>query len=307
MSNRLITSTLALGALLSSAPALAAKPVDSSGLPFGNGFPSGEHFNLNIIGKKDAFACPAPELDTAGNPLYGNVIFFPRVQGSDPISILIESGSKGPREAPDTTALQVTDWCTESFPDFDPTTGGPAALGDPAAFRLPANANGYAVYARITGKPGEDGEPTVTFNQGELVYVQDEALNDLILLGTLKGGSLTVYRTNEITTSSGKGVRKATDITDMFEYTGLVCSTALDATGDSTSLCCNIDPLTGNPVNCSLAPEDLVCPVGTELVTAMCNEYVDQWVFNIADFVGYLWDLDTSGAYVVQVRFYPIQ
>jgi hypothetical protein len=36
------------------------------------------------------------------------------------------------------------------------------------------------------------------------------------------------------------------------------------------------------------------------------TEYTDEWVFNIADFVGYLWDLDTTGAYTVQVRFYPI-
>ena len=73
MRTRLITSTLALGVTLSATPAFAAKPVDSSGLPFGNGFPSGSHFNLNIIGKKAEFACPGAEYDLAGNQLYGGV------------------------------------------------------------------------------------------------------------------------------------------------------------------------------------------------------------------------------------------
>lgn len=296
-------STIVLAATLAAAPALAAKPVDGSGLPFGNGFPSGEHFNLNIIGKKAGFGCPAGELDGSGNPVYGNVIFFPRVQGTDPITILIESGSKGPRGAPDTARLEVTDWCTESFPDAG------AGAGDAASFRLPANANGYAVYARITGKPGQHGEPTVTFGQGGFAYVEDEAGNDLILLGSFKDGTTTIYRTGETTTTSGKGVRKATDITGMFQWSGLVCSVPTDLTLADTTLCCQTDPLTGAYVNCTL-PVDGACPVdgGYSEVQATCTEFAEPtWVFNIADYVGYLWDLDTTGAYVVQVRFYPIK
>ena len=297
-------STLALAATFAAAPAFAAKPVDGSGLPFGNGFPSGEHFNLNIIGKKDGFLCPAGEVDALGNPVYGNVIFFPRVQGTDPITILIESGAKGPRGATGTAQLEVTDWCTESFPDAG--TGS----RDAASFRLPASANGYAVYARITGKPGADGEPTVTFNQGGFEYVTDETGNDLILLGTFKEGSTTIYRTGETTTTASKGVRKATDITSLFQWSGLVCSVPTDLTLTDTSLCCQTDPLTGAYVNCQLPDELGACPVegGYSLVQADCTEYAEPtWVFNIADYVGYLWDLDTTGAYVVQVRFYPIK
>jgi len=48
------TSMLAMAMAIATCPALAAKPVDGAGLPFGNGFPSGEHYNLNIIGKKAA-------------------------------------------------------------------------------------------------------------------------------------------------------------------------------------------------------------------------------------------------------------
>ncbi len=139
--------------------AQAAKPVDSAGVPFGNGFPSGAHFNLNMIGKKANFTCPAPEFDPDTNEqLYGNVIFIPREQGTDPINILVESGNKGPKGAVDTNTLEVPDWCTESFAD----SGGPG-MGDPAIFRLPANGAGYAVYARITGKPG-DGDVSASFS-----------------------------------------------------------------------------------------------------------------------------------------------
>ena len=35
--------------------AFAAKPVDDNGIPFGNGFPSCEHYNLIIHGKKADF------------------------------------------------------------------------------------------------------------------------------------------------------------------------------------------------------------------------------------------------------------
>ncbi len=301
MKTKTQASILAMGMAVAACPALAGKPLDGGGLPFGNGFPSGEHYNLNIIGKKADFGCPAAEVDASGNPVVGNVIFFPRVQGNDAITILVESGSKGPRGATGTTTLEVTDWCTESFPDAG------AATGDGATFRLPANAGGYAVYARITGKPGDDGMPTVTFGEGELAYVEDEAGNDLILVGSFKDGTTTIYRTGEVTTTSGKGVRKATDITGLFQWSGLVCSVPDDLSLATTELCCQTDTA-GNYVDCQVPETAGVCPVDYQLVQATCTEYPEPtWVFNIADFVGYLWNLDTTGAYVVQLRFYPVK
>jgi len=149
----------------------------------------------------------------------------------------------------------------------------------------------------------------VTFKQGGFEYVQDEAGNDLILVGKVESdGTVTTYREEEVTilrtSSTDKGVRKATNLTGMFEWSGLVCSVPTDLTLANTTLCCGTDGA-GNYVNCSL-PVEGVCPVDTVEVQATCNEYTDKWVFNIADFVGYLWDLDTTGAYNVQVRFYPI-
>ena len=63
--------TLSIGALLGAgaSSALAAKPVDDNGVPFGNGAPSGEHFNLVLLGKKDHFQCQPPEFDEFGHLL----------------------------------------------------------------------------------------------------------------------------------------------------------------------------------------------------------------------------------------------
>jgi len=231
---------------LVAAPALAGNNL------LGNGFPSGPHFNLNLIGKKSNFKCPPPKYEwtivdgpdrigesviaescpvgytcTQGAQAYGNVIFMPRPDepnAADPISILMESGAKGPKSAPSLTELQVTDWCTESFPD----NGSSAPpLGDGAVLRLPVDRDGYAVYARILGKPGENGGPTFDFTSRELTLVEDEFGNDLLALGlvtetgvfTPLGQPLTRYST----TSKGKGAQKATNISQLFEYSGDVC------------------------------------------------------------------------------------
>ncbi len=44
---------------------------------------------------------------------------------------------------------------------------------------------------------------------------------------------------------------------------------------------------------------------GYELVPIWCTYYDEEWVFNIADFVEYLWDVNNTGVKLLQVRFYP--
>jgi len=39
----------------------AGKPVCKNRMPFGNGLPSGYHFNLNILGEQGHFTFPPPE------------------------------------------------------------------------------------------------------------------------------------------------------------------------------------------------------------------------------------------------------
>jgi len=294
--------------------AQADKPVDpETGIPFGNGFPSGPHFNLILLGKWGAFQCPPPEYDENNNQVYGNVIFIPREQGEDDITILMESGKKGPKNAQEITELQVTDWCSETFD------------GSPAMLRLPKNDAGYAVYARLHGKPAEDGEPHVTITP-DLWYVEDEAGNDLLLLGLVDSNGVfqaadeTLYRYDA--GGKGKGVLKATDITPLFLYSGQVCYIQEDwelycvvdgvNVCTETALCCEdtSDPPDGIYDVCNPAVWDEIlgwtCLLGGDLTIAHCRTYADTWVFNIGDFVGYLWDLDSTGAYNIQVRFYPL-
>lgn len=306
--------------------AYAEKPVDSNGIPFGNGFPSGKHFNLNIIGKKDHFSCPPPEY-IDGTQVFGNVIFIPREQGNDPITILMESGKKGPKGAQDSTVLEVTDWCSESFTDYGQNKG------DSAVMRLPKNDSGYAVYARITGKPSDPGQPEVSVVPN-LAYVEDEAGNDLILLGlvdrsgtaTFSSDGMTLTRTSTDSSVKGKGVQTATNMTKLFEWSGEVCYVQPDydlyCQGECLplDLCCVDETLDGIYENCDQLVDVGVIVDGTTLqcpefdpygysyipVTAQCMSYENEWVFNIADFVGYLWDLDSTGAYVIKVRFYPL-
>jgi hypothetical protein len=314
----------------------AEKPRDETGVPFGNGFPSGKHYNLNILAKKDHFTCPAPEIDPeTGQQVFGNVIFIPREQGTDAITILMESGRKGPKGAQDTATLQVTDWCSESFPDDGQNKG------DCAVLRLPKHDKGYAVYARITGKPpkdpGEEHKVTIT---PELFYVEDEAGNDLILLGLVdsqgiakfSSDGMTVTRIDTSDGKRGKGVRKATDVTALFLWTGGVaylqedssiycidetgewvctelgiCAVDIDADGvyDRADLLTDVGILgpDGTTLVCPLTDAD---GVPYEQLVAQYRYYENEWIFNIADFVGYLWHLDSTGAYHIQVRFYPL-
>lgn len=346
---------------------LAAPPIFAGNNLLGNGFPSGPHFNLNIHGKKDNFTCPAAKYEvtnsgTSGVPVgtivegscpagatcqqvYGNVIFVPRGWGNGPIEILMESGRKGPKSNPDTTELEVTDWCTK---DLD---------GDAAVLRLPKDLDGYAVYARILGKPGDGGDPTFKFTSRELALVEDEFGNDLLGLGLITETGIVDFAGNELTRwdtgTKGKGVQKAKNITEIFEFTGQVC-----AINDQDAFCADADPAcTAGPTVCCVPFQDdgsggleetnegctdpgLVgfaacvnqidtnsdsipddCPVtityqdadGNSVettnvcdVTTQCKGFEDEWIFNIADFVNVLFGIDPDGSYTVQIRFYPL-
>lgn len=345
--------------LLAAGSAFGGKPQDDNGNYLGNGYPSGFHFNLNLIAKPDTFSCPPPQffLEVIGDntmdgdlgqlvencdegdvcvetdmQIFGNVIFFPREPG-DPITLLMESGRKGPRSAPDAVDLEVIDWCTESFPDDGST---PPPLGDGAMLRLPKNEAGYAVYGKVTGKPGGNQDDHAFRAIPELYHVEDETGNDLILLGLVSSDGVFqmsgewLRRTHDAT--KGNRTQKATNITGMFEWTGDVCYIqddwdlyCVDEQGVNTctqlSLCCvDVEP-DGVYERCDLFTDvgidplgdgNLVCPDmdldGNAYVPldAQCKAYDNEWVFNIGDFVEVLWNVDTTGAYVVKLRFYPL-
>ena len=246
MKNKQLTIVLAGMFLLGlTSTSQAAKPTQDDGTYVGNGYPSGAHFNLIIHGKKDDFNC-SPETwectvpDGSGgftvtkydNPtdcntcadvpdgvcaqVFGNVINVP--YEANPFQILMESGMKGPKGNPGATELEVTDSCA----GFDGH--------DNASFRLPKNDNGYAVYARIAGKPVVDPEdPTsATFTSPNFAYVEDEYGNNLIELGAIIGTTIATLTDEEITiyrstSTKGNKISKATDISRLFSYSGDVC------------------------------------------------------------------------------------
>ncbi len=346
---------VAMLALMVGSAMTKGKP-SQDGVFNGNGYPSGEHFNLNLIGKWDHFQCPDqkylcpdgvtvvtdcpalcdPPTGTC-TPIYGKVIFIPREQDGDDITILMESGRKGPKGKQGATTLEVIDWCTESFPDDGST---PPPPGDQAVLRLPKHLteDGYLVYARLTGKPGEEpGQPTLTISP-DLVYVEDFEGRDLLLLMGLvaSNGALYTWQANEWTLvrtdgdakgKGGKGVQKAQDITPLFRWSGRICyfdeTDCVNSCTHECWCCCDTDE-DGADDHCAEGsfnnnetpdPDDDYCdcseltpPEDCDYVAndLFCTEYVNHWIFDIADFVGYLWDIDTTGAYVVKVRFYPL-
>jgi hypothetical protein len=354
----------------------------------GNGYPEGDHFNLNLIAKKSDpalsgyFNCPdwdyymhnigicTPELIGTEAciecnlepkslcpvkvPPVENVVFVPRYNDNTPdkdITIRIKSGSDRPgkgNKIKDTyPSLAVTDWCTEHFPDFG------EAQGDEAEVMLPENANGYGVYSRITGRPLEG--TAWTFMTPSIEQVQDEYGNDLLYLGNIdhKGNctdadgnpveQIDLDRIdNEKGNGKGKGVKEATDLTCLFEFTGKVCyvndlcyycegdscNDVFDA-NDAGFVCCEnhvdgdgllIKDDCGEPANFACIDPDCdsfdasevcigswICPEGTNIVDPMCRDYQEPtWIFNIADFVDVLWKSETNGAYVIKLRFYPL-
>src|SRR3989338_7869688 len=106
---------------------VTAKPAPV--IAWSNGFPSGEHYNLNIHGKKSGFSCD-------GSP-GGSSIFVPEY-GQSLIQFIQNKKSS-------LTTLNVIDPCSFS-------------ASDPAKIQLPTGE--YQVYARILAKPGQTKKQT---------------------------------------------------------------------------------------------------------------------------------------------------
>jgi len=347
MVKKIFTNLLIGGFIVGlSSSAFAGKP-QIGGAFVGNGFPSGPHYNLNIKAKNPDFTCPPQEdvmkyfcpdvtnMQTYGTALecddactadcvevFGNVINFPQGDGSNNFTILMESGkekAKGKPTTPDyPDMLEVTDWCMGFVNN------------DNAAFRLPADPDGYAVYARLTGDPKED--PAFDFVNPTLSYVEDSN-QDLLWLGYVSNGVFNPAGEDigTISKTKGKKVNNATDITPLFMWSGDVC-TFIDwgDGGVPTDQCCldadthlDGDPSNDDPANVIVGtpdgifeecvdPVEGICEPGYTAEVVYCINYGTAdpvWVFNIAEFVGMLFDIDPDGAYkasLLQIRFYPL-
>ena len=276
-------------------------------------------------------------------PKYGNVVNMPRFETNDPITIVMESGRKGPKSQPDATTLMVNDWCTQSFPD-DGSYAPP--LGDEARILLPKNPDGYAAYARILGRPhkNDEGPSFVMVPEGfELIeneYEVDldgDGVADLLLLGFISpdgifnpDGVLIDLKRSEGT--KGNGAKQARDMSPLFKWQGDVCYVQGDATEEAifcteegvnvcspSDLCCIDNEPTGAPDgvydSCVVAEDtngdtyidSLDCATDYDFVTGACKYIENDWVFNIADFVNVLFNIEENkDVYNVQIRFYPL-
>jgi hypothetical protein len=277
--------------MLMASQAMATKPGQDVNP---NGFPSGEHYNLNIIGKKAGFTCPDQEYDEFGNIVYGNVIFVP--ENGDDIQIFMQSGNG--KKAVAITGLQAVDQCTSAFDR------------DGAVMQLPKNDRGYRVYARALAKPTDDPSIEIT---PDLVAVEDEIGNDLLYLGLVTENG---FETEFASFTRKKGKARAVDITGLFEWSGEVCYFIPPEEGYAAEslYCCTPGDSNWDGIidfneysSCEPLIEGAICEYPAEDVITYCNDYLGEWVFNIADFVTYLWDTDNNGVKLLQIRFYPVK
>jgi len=281
--------------------ALAAKSQDV--IARSNGFPSGEHFNLNIHGKKADFNCDPTVTD-------GGSVFIPEY-GSASIQYLTNKKSS-------IGNLTVLDACA----GFD---------GDPALVQLPYEAQGYYVFGRILGKPnnGSSGNESSVILYPNIVV---QACNDDPIipdpdfgnytscdfaLGLIVGPNEYVPDPNTATyvrfdpeAAPGKGNSRATDITRLFTYSGWVVNPILDMNLDGKITLDDVplDAITYVP---DLNPDGVIdvdewLTYNAGLDTPLAWQFTNEWILNIADLVITEQGLVNDGTKLLQVRFYPV-
>ncbi|MBI2916742.1 MAG: hypothetical protein HYY01_02005 [Chloroflexi bacterium] len=269
------------------APALAEKP--AAVVQWSNGYPSGEHFNLNIHGKKPNFSCDP----TSG----GGSVFVPEY-GTAEIDYVQNKRSS-------VTELTVRDPCA----GFD---------GDPALVQLPAGE--YQVYARILAKPHKSGEPREVVFYPKLVEACNDTGSDTFgdavdcsgsfLLGTgvITSGGVFDLESQTLIRSTGKS--KAVDVTALFQWSGYACDQAYDTNGNGEIDLGDLPTadLDGDGfMDGDLDKDGDLDQADLDLyLAANCTQFTNEWVFNIADLVVYGWDYQNNGSKLLQVRFYPL-
>jgi hypothetical protein len=300
-------------------PVLAAKPIDVQYQS--NGFPSGQHFNLNLHGHDP--------LTYTGTPS-GNTIIV-ALNGSSTIEYL--SNKKNMNN----TELTVLDPLSENFsPDYDP-----------AQVYLPYNivdesdnttkpAEGYYVYGRILGKPnnGSGGEPSnILLTQNFIIAAANSADettdewpfgfdldDDLLGLGVvITNGNLYVPSVdgtferfdpptddpNEKGKGNKRGKSKAVEITELFRWTGYVSDNmSLDL---NTNGYLDIGDVPSDQNGDSVVDEtDLTLWLDYLVSIGEAVYHENIWIFDVADMVISGQTVVNDGTKNFQIRFYPV-
>jgi hypothetical protein len=282
MAKRIIKSFLVIFAsALIASPTFAAKPQNV--ISMSNGYPSGAHFNLIIHGKKTGNSDVATEDITTFNCPSGeggNSVFVADYGNS---TIQYISNKKA-----SLAGLTVLDACAEVFDD------------NPAQVQLPYDE--YYVFARLHGTPkNKHGEPSsviLTPNPVLQVCNYDETNPDanpddfatytecnessLWVLGMVTTSGV-YYATDHTaerydTSKKGKGPKNAQEITGLFTWSGWVCDASLDFNQDGVI---DENDVTGDLDGSGVIDSD--DDYGALL--DLCDQYINEWVFNLADLV----------------------
>lgn len=299
-------------------PVQAAKPVDVQYQS--NGFPSGQHFNLNLHGKD-------PQVYT-GNPTGNSVIID--INGESTIEYL--SNKKNLKD----TELIVLDALSENFkPDYDP-----------AQVYLPYNivdesdnqtkpAGGYYVYGRILGKPnnGSEGPSNILLTQNFIVEAANSANSstddwpfgfdpdeDLLGLGLITTtGNLYVPGTDgsferfdpptDDPDEKGKGNKtgksKAVEITELFLWTGYVSDNlSLDLNGNGYLDIGDVP--SDQDGDLDIDETDFTLWLNSLVAIGEAVYHENIWIFDIADMVISGQTVVNDGTKNFQIRFYPV-
>jgi len=301
--------------------AFAAKPQNNGSgkdvIALSNGYPSGPHFNLQLHGKKlnwDGDCSPG-----------GKNVFLPEfTDPASPQTLQIFSNKKS-----SATDLWAKDPCTEEFDN------------DPAKVQLPfLDDQGYYVFARSAATTnngnnlpkGESNiilvpnpvlevcnqdlanDPDNDFGDLDSCFDENGDLVDLIVLGLVTNNGAYLIEDQQFvrydSSTVGKGIKKAIDITKMFIWTGAVCPDSLDTDGNKI-----LEPadfgLTDAEVDALFG--DGVAPLTNEEFLAFlmdvapeCEFKFEQWVFNVADLVVQSTDLKNDGNKLLKTRWYPV-
>jgi hypothetical protein len=325
----LVVTALTLVALLVGASAvMAAKPQNSGSgkdvIALSNGFPSGQHFNLNIHGKDpETFVCDA----TPG----GKSVFVAEYGAS---TIQYVSNKKA-----SVYDLTVLDPCAMPEPYGD----GVAKVQLPYKVLVddtPTPAGGYYVFARILAKPNNGKiEPSSNIilypntiveacnDPGDPDFGNYTACSDSeLLMGLIVGENLYVpdpdeqvlRRFEDPIPTKGRGKSRAVDITRLFIYTGWVVDATLDANEDEV-IDINDVPVAdygeaipgenrdyNNDGDEDEADVEAWLTDMAALAEPLAWYFANEWIFNIADLVITEQGLMNDGTKLVQLRFYPV-
>ncbi len=307
-----ISSLLVLSSLvLSTTPVLAGKSMDV--IARSNGFPSGQHFNLNLHGRDP--------LAYTGDPSPGGNSVFVDIMGDSTIQYLSNK-----RNYTD-TELTVLDPLAE---DFD---------GDPAQVYLPYNivdesdnttkaAGGYYVFGRSLAKPGNgSGDnassiliyPNIVVASGNATednrWPFDPTQDEIVLGFITSQGNL--YRSApegfvrfDPASTTGKGKSTAKDITGLFWWSGYVSDNAsLDTDGDGLDIDdtpISFDGSDGSTPNGTIEQSEFQAWLAYLVSIGQAVFYPPIWIFDIADMVVSGQTVVNDGTKLFQIRFYPV-